>query len=121
MIHWIFRADDGSIRLYKLPDTKVVQAVRGLDDTVSGIVFGSSEGNAVFAAAGHSVSDVCRTSSGAGADMSIAQIFQFSLDTSKLILNREDALSAVDAREESTEDDALNNVRTVSAWRCEVG
>ena len=46
--------DDGSVRLYNLPDTKVLKAIRGLE-SVSGIVFGSAESKALFVAAGHSV------------------------------------------------------------------
>ena len=56
--------DDGSVRLYRLPDAKVVKAIRGLGETVSGVVFGSVESGSVFVAAGHSVcakkwSNVC--------------------------------------------------------------
>ena len=32
-------ADDGSIRFYELPDTRVTKAVRGFDNDVSSIVW----------------------------------------------------------------------------------
>ena len=47
--------DDGTIRLYRLPDTKVCKAIRGLGTEVSSIAFGSPATSSVWLAVGQHV------------------------------------------------------------------
>jgi hypothetical protein len=52
--------DDGSIRLYRLPDTKVVKAIRGLGSEISSIIAMAPKSGSfgdVWVACGNSVRD----------------------------------------------------------------
>ncbi|KAI9466164.1 WD40-repeat-containing domain protein [Lactarius psammicola] len=84
--------DDGSIRLYRLPDTKVVKAIRGLGSEVSSIA-------------------VLAPKSGGFGDVWVAcgsSVKLFSLDTQQLIQSSENALVTVQVCE--NDGDAVNGI-----------
>ncbi|KLO13509.1 WD40 repeat-like protein [Schizopora paradoxa] len=89
-------SDDGSVRIYSSPYTKVKKAVRNLGETVSGLVFaGQSDSECLWIAAGRT-------------------LLQFRVDSeSKLILEKSDAMSSRTLGED--EEDALNDVAINSA------
>ncbi|TDL24850.1 WD40 repeat-like protein [Rickenella mellea] len=82
--------DDGSVRFYNPPETKVVKAIRGLGASISSIVFAQDEvPGAIWAASGK-------------------QVFHFPFDKTKLIYNREDASVIPDLV--TADDDVLNEL-----------
>ncbi|KAH9079368.1 WD40-repeat-containing domain protein [Lactarius deliciosus] len=88
----ILGSDDGSIRLYRLPDTKVVKAIRGLGSEVSSI--------AVMAPRSGGFSDIwvaCGSS-----------VKLFNLNTQELIQSSESALVAVQLGDNNG--DAVNGI-----------
>ena len=48
-------ADDGSVRIYHPPETKVKSALRALGSSVSNLIFNDAEGNDLWIASGKSV------------------------------------------------------------------
>ncbi|KAI9446498.1 WD40 repeat-like protein [Lactarius indigo] len=88
----ILGSDDGSIRLYRLPDTKVVKAIRGLGSEVSSTAFMAPKsggfGN-MWVACGSSVK-------------------LFNLDTQELIQTSENALITIQVGE--NDGDAVNGI-----------
>jgi WD40 repeat protein len=88
----ILGSDDGSIRLYRLPDTKVVKAIRGLGSEISSIA-------------------VIAPKSGGFGDMWVAcgnSVKLFSLDTQQLIQSTENALVAIQVGE--NDEDVVNGI-----------
>jgi len=86
----ILGSDDGSLRLYCPPDTKVVRAIRGLDSEVSSIVaITPNDGGFghVWVACGSSVK-------------------LFNLDTPQLIQSNENVLAVINVGE--SEGDVTN-------------
>ncbi|KAH7103990.1 hypothetical protein BKA62DRAFT_783019 [Auriculariales sp. MPI-PUGE-AT-0066] len=79
--------DDGTLRTYKLPDTKVKKAVRGLGCEVSSIAFPPSDSSLIYVAAGQ-------------------HIFCLNLNTKSLSFPRTDAKLA--KRVLTDEEDVLN-------------
>lgn len=79
----ILGSDDGSLRLYCPPDTKVVRAIRGLDSEVSSVISVTSN-NGGF---GH-VWVACGSS-----------IKLFNLDTPQLVQSSVNALTVIDVGE----------------------
>lgn len=74
-------SDNGSLRLYNLPETKVIKAVRGLGSDVSSVAWahppGTEIGN-VLVAVGQ-------------------KILSFSLDTSSMIQDASQSLDSLDS------------------------
>lgn len=88
----ILGSDDGSIRLYRLPDTKVVKAIRGLGSEVSSIAIMPPKSGGfgdIWVACGNSVK-------------------LFSLDTQQLIQSSENALVAIQVGE--NDGDVVNGI-----------
>ncbi|KAH9063479.1 WD40-repeat-containing domain protein, partial [Lactarius vividus] len=96
----ILGSDDGSIRLYRLPDTKVVKAIRGLGSEVSSIA-------------------VMAPKFGGFGDMWVAcgsSVKLFDLNTRELIQSSENALVAVQLDENN--EDAANGISVSENQKC---
>src|SRR6266702_1983236 len=106
--------DDGSIRLYRLPDTKVVKAIRGLGSEVSSITAMAPKSGGfgdMWVACGSSVSGIEALPRLVSLDVTLAnpsQVKLFSLDTQQLVLSPENALVAIQVGE--NDGDAVNGV-----------
>ena len=106
--------DDGSIRLYRLPDTKVVKAIRGLGSEVSSITAMAPKSGGfgdMWVACGSSVSGIEALPRLVSLDVTLAnpsQVKLFSLDTQQLVLSSENALVAIQVGE--NDGDAVNGV-----------
>ncbi|PAV23878.1 WD40 domain containing protein [Pyrrhoderma noxium] len=70
-------SDDGSVRIYHPPETKVKSALRALGGSISNLIFNDAEGNDLWIASGKSV-------------------LRFDLKDSKLIYNKSDNLFSKD-------------------------
>ncbi|KDQ60768.1 hypothetical protein JAAARDRAFT_124475 [Jaapia argillacea MUCL 33604] len=85
-------SDDGSVRVYKLPNTKVCKAIRGIGNEISCISWRKKkdeDGGEIWLAAGH-------------------QIISFNLSSSQMILSLKDAEVTLQVGED--EDDVLNEL-----------
>ncbi|OCH93408.1 WD40 repeat-like protein [Obba rivulosa] len=86
-------ADDGTVRLYDLPSPRVTKAIKSLGNEISSVVSSyNADGSAgtIWVAAGR-------------------QAVEFHLNTHKLVLSAEDAISRIELGED--DEDVLNELR----------
>ncbi|KAI0093977.1 WD40-repeat-containing domain protein [Irpex rosettiformis] len=90
-------SDDGSVRFYDLPSTRVTKAIRGLDGEIASVVWArrNQEPQEVWVANGPTA-------------------YRFSLDSSKMVLSNKDAIIQLLLGQDK--EDVVNEVRVLIIW-----
>ena len=103
--------DDGSLRLYRPPDTKVVKAIRGLISEVSSVTAMMPNSSDIWVACGSSVSVEIFPIRQSGCTVMLndsLQIKLFSFDAQQLVQSHENTLTVIQVGE--NEGDVVNEV-----------
>jgi hypothetical protein len=107
--------DDGSLRLYRPPDSKVVKAIRGLGSEVSSVTVMMPNSSDIWLACGSSVSAEIPSLRWCGSNLMLhvpLQVTLFNLDAQHLIQSQENALATIQIGE--NEADVVNEACTTT-------